>query len=80
MSETYEALDAELRSATKAWTSLSSEYESRFVSTTPLGSGDISFNLTADATELMNNIQTAKERHHEALRRMMEFRDRQNRK
>jgi len=74
MSETFAELDAELVNATKNMTSANSEYESRFISTTPLGSGDISLIPLADIEEATNKIQAARERYSKALHQMNEFR------
>ncbi|MEK6649077.1 MAG: hypothetical protein AABY37_07190 [Actinomycetota bacterium] len=73
MSETYEELVAELASTTKAWTRLSREYASRFISTVPLGNRDISLIPLADIKELANKVRAAREKKKKVFQQMNEF-------
>lgn len=73
MSKSYEVLDAELVSAIKAGTRLSREYASRFISTTPLGNGDISLIPLADIKDLTNKVRAAREKKKKVFQKMNEF-------
>ncbi len=74
MNESYEELDAELVSALKNQRSLNREYTQRFISITPLGNGPVLTFALSEIKEVADRYRAAKERYHEASRKMQSFR------